>query len=336
MHVLFIGGTGLISTAIARQLIEVGHRVTCYNRGRSESRLPAGSYDVIHGDRKDTAGFEAIFADKTYDVVVDMVAFHPDDTASAIRAFKGRCGQFIHCSTVCVYSGPPVTIPTPETEPFHSPGGYGQNKAKCEQLLMQIFADEQFPVTIMRPSHSYGEGGSLIRPFGPAETHITRIRAGMPLIVPGDGTNLWAACHVDDVARGFIGVMDNPKSLGQAYNICGDEYMTWNSYHEQIADVVGGAYDPVYIPTDILVQVAPHYSGGTKDIFAWPSIFDNGKIKRDTSYDGQNVSWREGVRRTVAWMDANEKNSAIAEDEFEDKLIAAWRSGVKEMLPRQS
>ena len=336
MHVLFIGGTGLISTAIARQLIEVGHRVTCYNRGRSESRLTAGAYEVIVGDRKDTAAFEAEFADKSYDVVVDMVAFHPDDTTSAIRAFQGRCGQFIHCSTVCVYSGPPVTIPIPETEPYHSPGGYGQNKAKCEQLLFQAHANERFPATIMRPSHSYGEGGTLIRPFGPSDTHITRIRAGMPLIVPGDGTNLWAACHVDDVARGFIGVMDNSKSLGEAYNITSDEYMTWNTYHEQVAEVVGGAYHPVYIPTDILIQVAPHYSGGTKDIFAWPSIFDNAKIKRDTMYTGQMIPWREGVRRTVAWMDANDKNAPVAANEFEDALIAAWQSGVVPSLPRQA
>lgn len=334
MHVLFIGGTGLISTSIARQLLAAGHQVTCYNRGRSESRLPEGSYDVILGDRKDYATFESTFADKTYDVVVDMVAFHPDDTASAIRAFKGRCGQFIHCSTVCVYSGPPQQIPITETEPFHSPGGYGQNKIKCEQLLFQAYGDDSFPATIMRPSHSYGEGGRLIRPFGPAETFISRIRAGLPLIVPGDGTGLWAACHVDDVATGFIGIMQKAAALGQAYNITGDEWFTWNTYHEQVAEVVGGTYNPVYIPTDVLIQVAPKYSGGTKDIFAWTSIFDNDKIKRDGGWPGQTISWREGVKRTVAWMEENDKNQTVAEDEYEDKLVAAWRSGVN-ALPQQ-
>jgi nucleoside-diphosphate-sugar epimerase len=336
MHVLFIGGTGLISTAIARQLIAQGHQVTCYNRGKSESRLEDGTYEVILGDRKDVGTFEATFADKTYDVVVDMVAFHPDDTKSAIRAFSGRCGQFIHCSTVCVYSGPPITIPTPETEPFHSPGGYGKNKAECEKLLMAAFSESEFPATIMRPSHSYGEGGLLIRPFGPAESHIARLRTGLPVIVPGDGTNLWASCHVDDVARGFIGVMGNKKTYGEAYNITGDEYMTWNTYGEIVAAAAGGTYNPIFIPTDILVQVAPHYSGGTKDIFAWPSIFDNRKIKAHTDYSGQLIPLSEGASRTIDWGDANSKNAPVKENEFEDQLIAAWRSGVLPTLPKQS
>ena len=335
MNVLFIGGTGLISTAISRQLMASGHHVTCYNRGKSESRLPEGSYDVILGDRKDYAAFEATLADKQFDVVVDMVAFSPDDSASAVRAFAGRCGQFIHCSTVCVYSGPPTQIPTTETEPYHSIGGYGKNKIACEELLLQAHADGKLPVTILRPSHSYGEGGSLIRPFGPADTFITRLRSGLPLIVNGDGTGLWAACHVDDVAAGFIGTMGNDKCYGETYNITGDEWMTWNTYHQQVAEVVSGTFAPVYIPTDILTQVAPKYSGGLKEIFAWPSIFDNTKIKRDTGYKGQTVSWKQGVKRTVDWMEANGKVASVANDEYEDKLIAAWRSGVVNSLPRQ-
>ncbi|GAB4453536.1 MAG: SDR family oxidoreductase [Armatimonadaceae bacterium] len=335
MHVLFIGGTGLISTAIARQLIEAGHTVTCYNRGRSESRLPEGSYEVIQGDRKDYNTFEATFADKTYDVVVDMVAFHPDDTASAIRTFAGRCGQFMHCSTVCVYSGPPENIPTPETEPFHSPGGYGQNKIACEKLLFAAWEENGFPATILRPSHSYGEGGRLIRPWGPAEPFISRVRAGLPLVLNGDGTGLWASCHVDDVATGFIGLMGKEISFGEAYNITGEEWVTWNMYMQQVVEVVGGTFDPVYIPADILIDIAPHYSGGLKDIFAWTSIFDNSKIKRDGGWQGQTISWREGVRRTVAWMDANNGHRPVAEDEYEDKLIGAWRSGLLSALPRQ-
>jgi len=336
MDVLFIGGSGLISTSIARQLIEAGgHTITLYNRGKSEVRLPQGSYEVIHGDRKDYAAFEATFADKHYDVVVDMVAFHPDDTASAIRAFAGRCGQFIHCSTVCVYSGPPITIPTPETEPYHSIGQYGKNKAACEELLLKAHAEQNFPVTIMRPSHSYGEGGTLIRAFGPSDTFITRLRAGLPIILPGDGTSLWAACHIDDVARGFIGVMANAKCVGESYNITGDEYMTWNTYHQQVAEEVGGTFDPVYIPTEILAAVAPKYAGGLREIFAWPSIFDNAKIKRDTNYTGQTIPFREGVRRTVAWMEANDKIKPLPADEYEDKLIAVRRTQILPLLPRQ-
>ncbi|MBV9868675.1 MAG: NAD-dependent epimerase/dehydratase family protein [Abitibacteriaceae bacterium] len=334
MHVLFIGGTGLISTAIARQLLDAGHQVTLFNRGKSENRLPAGA-QAMHGDRKDYATFEKTFEDKTFDVAVDMVAFHPDDTASAIRAFKGRVGQFIHCSTVCVYSGPVTQIPTTETETYHSLGGYGKNKIACEQMLLQEWETNRFPVTIMRPSHSYGEGGSIIRSFGPADTFIDRLRKGKPIIVQGDGNSLWAACHVDDVARGFIGVMNPQKCLGQAYNITGDEWMTWNMYHEQVAEVVGGTFEPVYIPTETLRQVAPKMAGGTYEIFEWPSIFDNSKIKRDTDYQGQTVSWKEGVRRTVAWMESKDKLANSDEDDYEDRLIAAWRSTTGE-LPHQA
>ncbi len=333
MHVLFIGGTGLISTAIARQLLESGHQVTLFNRGKSENRLPPGAETIV-GDRKDYAAFERTFVDKTYDVVVDMVAFHPDDTASAIRAFTGRCGQFIHCSTVCVYSGPVTQIPTTETEAFHSVGEYGLNKIACEKLLLKAYSDSRFPVTILRPSHSYGEGGSVIRSFGPADTFIDRLRKHKPVIVQGDGNSPWAACHVDDVARGFIGVMGNPKCLGEAYNIAGDEYMTWNQYHQQVAEVVGGTFTPVHIPTDTLREAAPSWSGSTYEILQWPSIFDNAKIKRDTAYASQTIDFKEGVRRTVAWLESEKKLADSDEDEYEDRLIAAWR-GAAAGLPRQ-
>ena len=333
MHILFIGGTGLISTAIARQLLGSGHQVTLFNRGKSENRLPPGA-EVIVGDRKDYAAFELTFADKSYDIVVDMVAFHPDDTASAIRAFTGRCGQFIHCSTVCVYSGPVSQIPTTETEPYHSVGGYGQNKIACEKLLLEAHADNQFPMTIMRPSHSYGEGGSVIRSFGQADTFIDRLRKHKPIVVQGDGNSAWGACHVDDVARGFIGVMANPKCIGEAYNIAGDEYMTWNQYHEQVAEVVGGTFTPVHIPTDTLREAAPNWTGGTYEIFQWPSIFDNAKIKRDTNYTGQTINFKEGVKRTVAWLEGENKIADSDGDDYEDRLIAAWQEKTAE-LPKQ-
>lgn len=336
MHVLFIGGTGLISTAIARQLLQSGHQVTLFNRNKRENRLPPGARQII-GDRKDYAAFEAAFASETFDVVVDMVAFHPDDAASAVRAFAGRCAQFLHCSTVCVYSGPPFQIPITETEPYHSIGNYGKNKIACEELLLEAHAKQSFPVTILRPSHSYGEGGQIIRACGPADTFVDRLRKNKPVIVPGDGTNLWASCHVDDVAAGFIGTMGNEACIGQAYNITGDEWMTWNTYHQICAEVAGGTFDPVYIPIDVLGEVAPKHSTGAREIFAWPSIFSNDKIKRDAGYLGQTVPFREGVVRTLGFLEERGllKNSDEADD-YEDRLAAAWRDGVKQALPQQS
>jgi nucleoside-diphosphate-sugar epimerase len=327
MKILFIGGTGLISTAIVTQLLDQGHQITLFNRGSSQSRLPAAGYEVVHGDRSDFAVFEQTFKGKTYDVVVDMVAFNPDQSASAVRAFAGSVGQFIHCSTVCVYSGPVKTIPTPETEPFHSIGGYGKNKILCEQLLMEAHAGGSLPVTIMRPSHSYGEGGWVIRPFGSPDTFLDRLRKGKPVVVPGDGTGLWASCHVDDVAKGFIAVMGVSRCCGEAYNIASDEYMTWNAYHEAVAEAAGGTYNPVYIPTSILAKAAPAMAGGLTEIFAWPSIFDNSKVKKDTEYAGQTIAWSEGVKRNIDWLDAQGwgKDSSTATEE--DRLIERFQEG---------
>jgi nucleoside-diphosphate-sugar epimerase len=329
MHVLFIGGTGLISTAIARKLLERGETVTCFNRGKSASRLPEHpNLSVVVGDRHDRAAYEAAFAGKTYDVVVDMISFQPDDAESDIRAFSGKCGHFLHCSTVCVYSGPPQTIPTPETEPYHSIGQYGKNKAAIEQRLLAEFEKNKFPATILRPSHSYGEGGNILRPWGPWDgwgRFIDRLRKNKPVIVPGDGTNLWASCHVDDVAEGFIALMGKSASFGECYNITGENNMTWNTYHEQVAEVVGGTFHPVYIPTDVLCEIAPSWSGGLKEIFAWTSIFDNSKIKA-MGYPGQSISLKEGTARTLAWMEANERLGDESEDGgYEDRLIEAWR-----------
>jgi nucleoside-diphosphate-sugar epimerase len=265
-----------------------------------------------------------------------MISFHPDDAESDIRAFAGRCGHFLHCSTVCVYSGPPETIPTPETEPYHSIGGYGKNKAAIEQRLLREFAEKGFPATVLRPSHSYGEGGNILRPWGPWDgwgRFIDRLRKKKPVIVPGDGTNLWASCHVDDVAEGFIALMGKEKSFGECYNITGEANMTWNTYHQEVAAVVGGEFHPVYIPTDILCEIAPSWSGGLKEIFAHPSIFDNSKIKA-MGYPGQSISLREGTARTLAWMEQNGRITDESGDGgYEDRLIEGWRKIVG-TLPR--
>ena len=197
---------------------------------------------------------------------------------------------------------------------------------------MEAAQDQNFPVTIMRPSHSYGEGGSVVRSFGPHDSFINRMRENQPLIVQGDGNSLWASCHVDDVARGFIGVMGNSKCIGQAYNITGEEWMTWNSYYQQIAEVAGGQFEPVHIPTETLRQIAPDWAGGTHEIFAYPSIFEMSKLKRDTGYTGQTISWKEGVTRNIKWLESENKlgpnPQSAADSEREDRLIAAYRDAV--------
>ena len=335
MNILIIGGTGLISTSIARQLLQSGHDVTLFNRGQSENRLPDGAKE-IRGDRREYSGFENTFANARYDVVCDMVSFSPDDAASALRAFRGKTAQFIQCSTVCVYSGAVSQYPTSETEPYHSIGDYGKNKAAIDRMFLQAFESENFPVTIMRPSHSYGEGGAVIRPFGPANSQIQRMRAGKPLIVHGDGNSAWGACHVDDVARGFIAAMGREKCLGEAYNVAASECLTWNQYYETIARVLAADFTPVYLPTETLRQVAPQWAQGTYEIFEWPSFFDSSKLQRDAGWSGQTISFEDGTRRNVQWVDENNKlaDLSAADDAYEDALIAAWKN-IAPSLPQQ-
>lgn len=334
MNVLLIGGTGLISTSIARQLLESGHDVTLYNRGQSENRLPDGAKE-LRGDRREYSQFENDFANARYDVVCDMISFSPDDAASALRAFRGKTSQFIQCSTVCVYSGAVSQYPTTETEPYHSIGDYGKNKIAIDQMLLGAYGSEKFPVTIMRPSHSYGEGGPLVRSFGPASSQIKRMRAGKPIIVHGDGNSMWGACHIDDVARGFIAAMGKEKCLGEAYNVAADQWQSWNDYHETTARVLAADFQPVYLPTEALRQVAPQWAQGTYEIFEWPSFFDSIKLQRDAGWSGQTISFEDGVRRNIAWLDANNKLADLsdADDAYEDELIAAWQK-VAPSLPK--
>ena len=324
MKILIIGGTGLISTAITRQLLERGDDVTLYNRGKSEARIPDGA-KFLHGDRKQYAAFEAQMAEAgAFDCVMDMVGFHPDDAESAIRAFKGRIGHFIFCSTVCVYGGPASRYPIREDEPHLPTGGYGANKSRCESLLLEAGERGEFAATILRPSQTYGEGGTIVHSMGGRTTYLDRIRKNRPIVVHGDGACLWAACHIDDVGRGFVGAAGNPKAYGKSYNLTGEEWMTWNRYHEGVATALNApAPKLVHIPTDLLAKVAPKRFGISIDIFQYPSIFDNSAAMADLGFR-YTIPWVEGVKRTVAWLDERGKVEDCAIDPFEDNLIAAW------------
>ncbi len=324
MKILIIGGTGLISTAITKQLIARGDDVTLYNRGKSEARIPDGA-KFLQGDRKEYAAFEKQMQEAgSYDCVMDMVGFAPEDGESVVRAFKGRIGHFIFCSTVCVYGGPSSRYPIREDEPRLPTGSYGANKIKIEDRLVQAGKDGDFPVTIMRPSQTYGEGGTIVHSLGGKTTYLDRIRKGKPIIVHGDGSGLWAACHIDDVGGGFVGAAGNPKAYGKSYNVTGEEWMTWNRYHEGVAEAMNAPKpNLVHIPTDLLAKFARKRAGISVDIFQYPSIFDNSAAIADLGFR-YSIPWVEGVRRTVAFLDERGRIENCEDDPFDDKVIAAW------------
>lgn len=324
MKILIIGGTGLISTAITSQLLERGADVTLYNRGRTEARIPPGA-KIQHGDRRNYAEFEKQMQEAgPFDCVIDMVGFVPEDARSVIRAFRGRIEQFIFCSTVCVYGGPATHYPIREDEPRRPVTGYGANKAKCEDILLEAGQRGDFAVTIMRPSQTYGEGGTIVHSLGWRTTYIDRMRKGKAIIVHGDGSCLWAACHISDVAKGFIGAIGNPLAYGRCYNVTGEEWMTWNRYHEGVAEALGVPTPRlVHIPADVMAQIAPKRFSISIEIFQYPSIFDNRAAQTDLGFE-YTIPWVEGVKRTVAWLDAHGKIENSDDDPFDDRVIEAW------------
>jgi len=324
MKILIIGGTGLISTSITAQLLARGDDVTIYNRGKSEVRFP-GTVRRIIGDRKQYADFERQMRDAgSFDCVMDMVGYAPQDEASAVRAFSGRAKHFIFCSTVDVYTKPYDRYPYREDASRRALGSYGQDKVRCEDILMDAHRRGDLAVTLIRPAHTYGEGSGLISSLGSA-TYLDRLRKGKPIVVHGDGTSIWCSAHVDDVGRAFVIAAGNPKALGRAYHTAGEEWMTWNLYHERVAEAMD-APPPVmvHIPTDLLVRAAPKRAGVCGINFQYNNIYDNAAARADIGYC-YTVPFVEGARRTIRWLDARGRIEDSAKDTLDDRLIAAWQ-----------
>lgn len=326
MKTLIIGGTGLISTAITRELLERGEDVTLYNRGKSEVNFPEGA-KFLTGDRRDFSVFEAqMQAAGTFDCVMDMIGYAPDEARSAIRAFQGRVGQYIFCSTVDVYAKPASHYPIREDEAQHPPPwDYAQNKAVIEALLQEATQAGGFPLTIIRPAHTYGEGRGLVHSFGGSLTYFDRLRKGKPIVVHGDGSSLWGSCHRDDVARTFVQAMGNPRAIGKSYHVTGEEWMPWNAYHARVAEAINApAPSLVHIPTDLLDRAVPQRAHICAINFQYNNIFDNTAAREDLDFR-YTIPFVEGVRRIVAWLDDRDRIPNSDDDPFDDRVIAAWR-----------
>lgn len=331
MKYLIIGGTGLISTPATRFLLERGEDVTLFNRGQRNVRFPSGA-KIINGDRTDFPTFEKQMAEAgTFDFVIDMICFKPQEADSAVRAFQGRIGHFIFCSTVDVYKKPTKNLPYRESESRQGLTEYGRNKVICEDIFMEAHDRGKFRTTIIRPAATYGEGGTIIHTFGWSTTYLDRIRKAKPIVVHGDGSSLWVMCHIDDVARALLAACGNEKAFGKAYHTTGEEWMTWNQYHEQVAEALDVPKPTlVHIPTDILNQIAPEKSAITTYNFQYNNVFDNTAAKRDLGF-AYTIPFVDGVKRTVAFLDQNNMVQNSDQDPFDDLLISTWEEMRKEL-----
>ncbi len=328
MKVLIIGGTGLISTAITRQLLERGDEVTLYTRGRSATRFE-GHVERISGDRTDHAAFEArLRTAGRFDCVIDMVGYEAEDAASLVRAVRGRAGHVLFCSTVDVYAKPASSYPIRVDEPRRPITEYAAKKVLCEDILLDAHRRGDVPVTILRCTYTYGEGArGVIHSLGFRTSFLDRLRRGLPVVVQGNGTSLWNPCHIDDVARGFLGAAGNPAAFGQAYNVTGEEAVTWNQLTAKIAEAMGAPPpEIVHIPTDLLARLAPRRAQLSVENIQYPNVHDTASARADLGFR-YTIPIVEGMRRTIAWLAAHDLIESSDADPFYDRLIDAWRRG---------
>jgi nucleoside-diphosphate-sugar epimerase len=334
MKVLIIGGTGNISTATTRHLVARGDDVTLYNRGQTQVELP-GTCRIIAGDRYNHAAFEAQMAEAgTFDCVIDMIGYVPQDVESAVRAFGGRVVQYIFCSTVDVYTKRPKVYPvTEDTERKPYPSfPYAYKKAQCERILEQAQARGDFALTILRPAQTYSDSRTPLPLIGPGTHFLRRMRQGKPILILGDGTSLWVASHRDDVGPAFAVAAGNPQTYGKSYDVTGDEVMTWERHYTTVAEVMGAPPpDLARIPTDLLGRMAPKAAEWCVENFHYNNLFDNTAAKADLNYR-YTITWEEGVRRMVAWHDARGAIDNSPDYALYDQIVSAWRRHSKTLV----
>ena len=304
------------------------------NRGRDPDR--AGSAVTLVVDLRDEAAVARTLAGHRFDVVVDWMAFTPEDVERDLRLFAGRTDQFVFISSASAYLKPLGHWLLREDSPLGNPyWDYSRGKIACEERLMRAFRDDGFPVTIVRPSLTYGDPlamNSWERPF----TAIARMRAGKPLIVPGDGTSLWTITHNSDFATGFVGLLGRRQAIGHAFNIMSDEVLTWDEIYRQTAAAAGVEARIVHIASDFIAACLPDMTGtlmGDKSVSA---VFDTTKIKRFVPDFRPVIPFAEGIRRTVAWFDADPARQQVdaAMDASWDRLIAAYEEGLASAVAR--
>lgn len=325
MDVLFIGGTGFISTAVSRLAVRMGMNLYLLNRGVRPTELAGVQH--LAADIHDPAAVHAVLGKLKFDAVVDWIAFTPEDIERDLALFRGRTRQYIFISSASVYQKPPTSYRITESTPLYNPyWAYSRNKIACETRLLQAYREEDFPLTIVRPSLTYDPNFPIAIGGWGCYTLADRLEKGRPIIVHGDGSSLWVVTHAEDFARGFVGVLGNGQALGHAFHITSDEVLTWNQIYETIADALGVEAKIVHIPSEFIARIVPEMSGGLLGDKTWSVVFDNSKIKAFVPGFQATIPFREGIRRTLAWFAAAEERRRVDTrvNETMDRILAAF------------
>ena len=336
MKVLFLGGTGIISTACTALAAQRGIDLTLVTRGQRVAAPPAG-VRMVTLDMDNEPGVAHALKDQSFDVVVNWIAFAPTHVERDLRLFRDRTKQYVFISSASAYQKPSshylITESTPLSNPFWD---YSRNKIACEERLLRAYREDGFPITIVRPSLTYGDSQVTlaVNSWAKSYTVIDRIRRGRKVIVPGDGSSLWVITHNTDFAKGFVGLLGLPQAIGHAFHITSDEVMTWDQYYRITAEAAGAEGQLIHIPSDFLGGCVPEMLGGLIGDKAVSVVFDNSKIKRFVPDYCATVPFAKGIRRTLEWFDAEaDRRQVDAEaDARYDKLIDAYERGMQDAL----
>jgi nucleoside-diphosphate-sugar epimerase len=324
MRVLFIGGTGFISTAVSRLAVEEGVDLYLLNRGL-RGAAPRGARGLT-ADINRPGEVRAALRDMRFDAVVNWIAYTPEDIERDLSLFEGRVGQYVFISSAAAYQKPPahyvITEETPLSNPFWD---YARGKIACEERLRRAHAAAGFPATVVRPSHTYETNFPAAVGGGGTYTLAERMRKGLPVIVHGDGTSLWTLTHSEDFARGFLGLLGNPEAVGRAFHITSDEVQTWGQIYRTIAGALGLEANVVHVPSDFIARAVPRLSGTLHGDKKWSAVFDNSKVKRFVPGFRAATPFREGIRRTVAWFGEDERRRRVDES-LNDEMDLIVRS----------
>jgi nucleoside-diphosphate-sugar epimerase len=323
MRVLFIGGTGVISSACAELAVEKDFELYLLNRGKTK-RPVSKKARILLGDIRDRSSAEAALGNRTFDVVVNWVAFTPEHIKRDLELFGGRTGQYIFISSASAYQTPPEKLPVTEHTPLSNTfWEYSRNKIACEKRLFQAYRKGHFPITIVRPSHTYD---CTMLPMHNKYTLVDRMRRGKKVVVHGDGTSLWVLTHHRDFAKGFVGLLGNNKTIGEAFHITSDELLSWNQIYEIIAHAAGAEARIIHIPSEFIAAFDPEWGASLLGDKSHSMIFDNSKIKRFVPNFTATIPFFTGAQEIISWYNADPARQAVdkRENEIIDKIIAKY------------
>lgn len=314
IRVLFIGGTGIISSACSELALQRGIELHLLVRGRSPRPIPSGA-NVIHAEVRDLASAKAALGERRFDAVVDFIAFEPRDIEIDLELFGKRTEQLVFISSASAYKKPVVQWPITESTPLYNPyWQYSRNKIACEERLMRAYRESGTPITIVRPSHTYDKTLLPFDPYQAGFTVLDRMRKGKPVVVHGDGTSLWVLTHHRDFAKGFVGLLGHPKAIGEAFHITSDEVLPWNSIFEAVGRAAGVQPKLVHVPSDVIAREHPDWGAGLLGDKAHSVIFDNRKIKALVPEFTATIPFHQGVTEIVRFYEENPAFEPLRED----------------------